>query len=377
MALPACHLPRLHNSRSPNRLIRIFLVVPCVLLTVYVGRAQEEETPTFQTFKDAWQLQSSEIQTAKIRLWHRNGIARNPASWGEVVRAVEQLSEKANSGDSDAVLTALIDCVESIANPVEPRRGTAMTIIVEGEKNVRNIIEVDDEKKIDLGFKGDSSIVYRSNFQEAHVEKGDSIDAKYRMPYIRPLLIPSENFKLLPDRQSDSWKLNWIENGVACTAAIDRATKLLTRLEIGEIKLKVRGGISQFSGGISIPTYGIDVSMGRDSRVRAFDAFVVKEAEFNFAISDADLAVIAPGGTHIFDMREPGVEKVAMTDEGGDVARLVETLPFRINPESQQTLADVPPISNLRSWFLVLNVGLLLLASFYAGARFRKQKQET
>lgn len=342
-----------------------------LLLGMFLSRSAhaQDEIPSVQDRKDAWRHQSEEVQTARMTMWHRNGVAKQPADWQAVERAADILLAKANANDSQATLEAMIDCIVSIANPVNPRAGALLTIIAEGDSNVRNIIEIDDEKRIDSGFTNNASVIYRSNFREAHIEPGESIDAKYRLHYVRPTVVPGADWVISESNPASDWQLAWVENGISCRVLVDRRTSVVTRIELGESKLRLRGGIAEFAGGVSIPTWGIDISMGSKGRVRSFDAFVMRDAEFNVPLPDSDLPVTVPEGTRLIDRRNPGVERVAETETAGEVLKLAETIPFRENPPDNAGHLE-PPVDapRTRTWLWV-NLAVLALAAIALGVK--------
>jgi len=305
--------------------------------------------------RDAWIVQRSEIQSARIVMSHRNGVSSEPVDWPDVQTALGKLAQAEISGDSTAIRQAVTDCVTTLQGPTRSGEWPVLTIIVDGD-SVRNTVEIQGEVKGDQNYHKGSSVRHFPNFHAATIDPGASEEGRYGISYIRPVPDSEGEWRILPDESTtDRLLLEMPIGGSLCRLMVDRRTHMLLRTEIAGSSVSVRGGYSEFAGGIVIPTFGIKVGMGQDGHVRAVDAFLVEHAEFNLPVNESDLAISVPERTRIVDRRDPEGDRIGFSARPGDPLELAREIPAPKPPPA------MPPQAARSGFWPVLSVNAALL----------------
>jgi hypothetical protein len=366
---PACA-----GSRPSIVITRLIFV-----LFVFVGgwcrtADAQEVSADIQTIRDAWETQAAEIRTARVIMRKINRLGTVPTNWAGVQAAFNELAAVEATGDRDAIRLAVMKSVESLGGPTESPEWPEMTILVDGPA-VRNIIKVEGKVVSELNFKDGASVRYFPNFKAATIEAGASQEARFGIHFVRPILGPKAEWRLTPSNSSDVISLECVEKlpepegEIVARALVDRRTMILKRSELPELDARIRGALAEFPGGVVVPTFGIDVSMGGTPRVRTIKAFIVEHAQFNLRLDEADLSVAVPERTRIVDKRAPGSNKVGMSDSAGDPMVLAEQIRMRRNQSPQKA---APAESSGFLLLLGLNILILVIVALIFLVRRRK-----
>ena len=342
--------------------LRIFFLL--AVMGIDHCNGEEDSTLTLDEIRDAWQVQLAEIQTTRITMRHCNGLAPDPADWAAVLKAVEDL-DSAVSKDPAQALRAIGHCVRVVSGRSIPQEWLTLTIVADGNQAVRNLVERSGDKKAEWGYRNGSSVRHHPNFKSATIEEGQSQESRYKPDYVRPVPPRDVAWKILSSSDKTT-SLEYDDNGIKTQIVIDLQSKTLLRSQTGEFGILIRGGLAEFSGGITIPTYGIDISMGRGGKVRSIKAFVVEFAEFNMPLTTDELAVVVPEGTRIIDKRDPAGIKVAVAVEQGDPVALAAELPMHLNPSPLEK-----PQKRSVSLLFMFNAILVVAGLVYLAVRGR------
>jgi hypothetical protein len=237
-----------------------------------IAQTEQDDATQLQAIRDAWAVQADEIQTARIIMQHINRLAEAPTDWEGVMAAFDELARIGDSGDSEAVAREVKQCVTKVSGPSKSPEWPELTIVVDGD-DVRNIVKINGKMKGDWGYRKGSSVKHFPNFRAANVESGHSVDARFGISYVRPTLVGDAPWSLMPSEQSGRISLECRDGRVPCQVRIDDATKILTMSLIRGSSAQIRGGLAEFVGGVIVPTFGINVGMGADGRVRTIEAF--------------------------------------------------------------------------------------------------------
>lgn len=349
-------------GRSPCLFVFLFLWHGA---GVVVAQPNEDASRQLGAIRDAWAAQSNEIQTARITLWHINRLAKESADWEGITREFGELAQVGESGDSDAIARAVKQCATAVSGTSTSGEWPTLTIVIDGE-DVRNITEIDGEKKGDWGFRDGASVKYFPGLRAANVESGRTSDARFGIEYVRPTLVGDAPWSIVPSERSGRISLECTDGQITCQSQLDNSTKILTSCVVQGSSARIRGALAEFAGGITIPTYGIDVSMGGDGRVRTIKAFIVQHAEFNLPLEAEALAVSVPEGTRIADMRVEGRVNVGLSATSGDPVVLADEI--AVGKELVRRKSRTDGASQLQFW-LAVSALLLGVAILVAGGR--------
>ncbi|MFV0445723.1 MAG: hypothetical protein ACK5Q5_19240 [Planctomycetaceae bacterium] len=333
--------------------------------------------------RSEWSAQAAEINSARVRLMHRNGLAQADApTWDDLQERINNLIKLDRDGGSGDVRSALEEIVNAIKGPRKPAGNSnwlTLEIVVTGN-SVRNRFLVDDERVGELAFHGGISPHYFPNFSEAIVDPGKSPEGRFGVSYMRP--IPGVALWKLAASELDgivAFEAQDEENGVSLRLLVDDSTSIQLRYDIVDIETKVRGGLTNYPGDVIAPSWGLDASRGRDGRVRKFAAFVVESAEFNVSLSDADFAVVVPEGTRVIDRRNPDATRIGIASREDDVVRLAAEMPLgeltsARNSRSSRTFSQSPDQRRSWPWLILVNLSALVFIAglFILKRGFRK-----
>lgn len=313
-----------------------------------IAQTEQDDATQLQAIRDAWAVQANEIQTARIIMRHINRLAEEPTDWEGVMAAFGELARIGDSGDSEAVAREVKQCVTKVSGPSKSPEWPELTIIVDGD-DVRNIVKINGEMKGDWGYRKGASARYFPGLRGVNVESGHSVDARFGIAYVRPTLVGDAPWSLIPSEQRSRISLECGDGQITCQAQIDNTTKILTSSLVQGSSARIRGGLAEFAGGVIVPTFGIDVGMGADGRVRTIKAFIVEHAEFNLPLEPEELAVSVPEGTRIADERVTGQVKVGFAATSGDPVILADEM----SKPRTQGKSNTDGVSQLRFWLCV------------------------
>jgi len=278
--------------------------------------------PSAMELEEAWAIQAREIRTARITLRHVNGLASVQSTWSDVISAFEQLNTDAARGDQRATEKVVKETVERLTGR-GPSQWLELSIVIDGD-DVRNSFRQGGELKHSLGARRGNILKHMPGFNSAEIKPGPPDEAIYRFNYVRlPLRSVPSGAKI---SSANGLLMEYEEAGHKFKTVIDRETKICLGSYLAPTAASIRGGLEKFADGVIIPTFGIDIGMGRDQRVRTYKGFLVEDAEFNMPLKLGEIDLAIPAGTRIRDARDPLRPAVGFAHQDGSLEEAADAL---------------------------------------------------